>query len=118
VAILRRRAGGRTVGRVALAVRSGGGRVVTVGTTVVRARETVAGRDGVRAGRGRTRLHVGPRTRLGAVDSLLTGMHEPRATHLDLRSACVSPAYREAAYREALALGYRWHAFGDLNLIA
>ena len=95
-----------------------GGRVVAVGTTVVRALETVTGRDGVtRAGQGRTRLRITPGYRLRAVDGLLTGLHEPQASHLDLLSAFVAPAHLEAAYREALAEGYLWHEFGDMNLI-
>jgi S-adenosylmethionine:tRNA ribosyltransferase-isomerase len=75
-----------------------GGRVIAVGTTVVRALETVTGRDGVtRAGRGRTRLRITPRSTLRAVDGLLTGLHEPQASHLDLLSAFVSPAHLDRA---------------------
>ena len=95
-----------------------GGRVIAVGTTVVRALETVTGRDGVaRAGQGRTRLRITPGYRLRAVDGLLTGLHEPQASHLDLLSAFVAPSHLATAYREALERGYLWHEFGDMNLI-
>ncbi len=100
------------------ATRARGGRVIAVGTTVVRALETVAGRDGVvRPARGRTRLHITPHHRLRAVDGLLTGLHEPQASHLDLLAAFVSPRHLDAAYREAVERGYFWHEFGDMNLI-
>lgn len=98
--------------------RAAGGRVIAVGTTVVRALETVTGGDGVaRPAHGRTRLRITPDTRPRAVDGLLTGLHEPRASHLDLLSAFVAPRRLAAAYREALARGYLWHEFGDMNLI-
>jgi S-adenosylmethionine:tRNA ribosyltransferase-isomerase len=98
--------------------RARGGRVIAVGTTVVRALETVTGHDGVtRPGRGRTRLRIHPETVLHAVDGLLTGLHEPRASHLDMLSAFVPPMQLGAAYREALNRGYLWHEFGDMNLI-
>jgi S-adenosylmethionine:tRNA ribosyltransferase-isomerase len=101
------------------ATHAAGGRVIAVGTTVVRALESVTGPDGVtRAGRGRTRLRIRPDTRLHAVDGLLTGLHEPRASHLDLLSALVRPELLQAAYEDALARGYLWHEFGDMNLIA
>jgi S-adenosylmethionine:tRNA ribosyltransferase-isomerase len=95
-----------------------GGRVIAVGTTVVRALETLTDHRGiVRAGRGRTRLHIDAGHRLRVVDGLLTGLHEPRASHLDLLSAFVRPDYLSAAYQEALDRGYLWHEFGDMNLI-
>jgi S-adenosylmethionine:tRNA ribosyltransferase-isomerase len=70
-----------------------------------------------RAGHGRTRLRIHANSQLRSVDGLLTGLHEPRASHLDLLSAFVSPPHLDAAYREAIALGYLWHEFGDMNLI-
>jgi S-adenosylmethionine:tRNA ribosyltransferase-isomerase len=99
--------------------RAADGRVIAVGTTVVRALESVTDESGVaRPGRGRTRLRITPASRLRAVDGLLTGLHEPRASHLDMLSAFVAPEYLSAAYGEALRLGYLWHEFGDMNLIA
>jgi len=51
------------------------------------------------------------------VDALLTGLHEPQASHLDLLSAFVEPARLQAAYLEAIERRYLWHEFGDMNLI-
>ena len=94
------------------------GRVIAVGTTVVRALETAAQPDGrLRPASGWTRLHISAGYRLRAVDALLTGFHEPRSSHLDLLSALVEPERLQAAYREAIQQGYLWHEFGDVNLI-
>ena len=93
-------------------------RVIAVGTTVVRALETAAGVDGrVAPVRGWTRLAIGPERRPRVVDALLTGMHEPEASHFDLLRAFLSEALLERAYREAIAAGYLWHEFGDAALI-
>lgn len=98
--------------------RARGGRVIAVGTTVVRALETVARKTGsVQAARGWTRLHVNQNHQLRAVDALLTGLHEPQASHLDLLSAFIEPTRLQAAYLEAIERGYLWHEFGDMNLI-
>lgn len=100
------------------AARAGGGRVVAVGTTVVRALETVAREDGtVATGAGWTRHVVTPQTGVRAVDGLLTGWHEPDATHLLMLDAVGGHALVEHAYRVALRCGYRWHEFGDVHLI-
>jgi S-adenosylmethionine:tRNA ribosyltransferase-isomerase len=94
------------------------GRVIAVGTTVVRALETAARADGsVAAARGWTRLRIHQDTRLRVVDGLLTGLHEPQASHLDLLSAFVEPKRLERAYQECITRGYLWHEFGDMNLI-
>jgi S-adenosylmethionine:tRNA ribosyltransferase-isomerase len=99
-------------------VRENGGRVIAVGTTVVRALESVADSDGwVNEKQGYTRLTINSQHRLKAVDGLLTGLHEPEASHLDLLSAFLSTAKIRAAYEEAIARKYLWHEFGDLNLI-
>jgi S-adenosylmethionine:tRNA ribosyltransferase-isomerase len=99
--------------------RAAGGRVVAVGTTVVRALETAAAAGGGRvlAGAGVTRLRVGPGHRLLAVDGLLTGLHEPEASHLDLLGAFVDPEVLARAYTAALDAGYLWHEFGDVCLV-
>lgn len=100
------------------AAKARGGRIVAIGTTVVRALETLAGPDGrVRAGEGRTGLRITPSHRLRAVDGLLTGFHEPQASHLDLLSAFLPPERLKAVYDAALGEGYLWHEFGDANLI-
>ena len=67
--------------------------------------------------RGYTRLRVTARHRLAVVDGLLTGLHEPMASHLDLLTAFLPPERLRTAYEEAVRLGYLWHEFGDLNLI-
>jgi S-adenosylmethionine:tRNA ribosyltransferase-isomerase len=95
-----------------------GGRVVAVGTTVVRALESVAADGGaVRAGHGYTRLRITAGHELRAVDGLLTGLHEPEASHLDMLAALAPAAVLREAYAEAVDRGYLWHEFGDLNLI-
>jgi len=104
--------------RLVNAVRWWGGRVIAVGTTAVRALETVADADGtVAAGEGWTRLVVTPERGLYAVDGLITGWHEPEASHLQLLEAAAGPALLNACYGEALAAGYLWHEFGDSHLI-
>jgi S-adenosylmethionine:tRNA ribosyltransferase-isomerase len=98
--------------------REAGGRVVAVGTTVVRCLETVADRSGrVEAGEGWTRLVVAPDQRVRVVDGLLTGWHEPRATHLLMLEAIAGRALMERSYRAALHHRYLWHEFGDLHLV-
>jgi S-adenosylmethionine:tRNA ribosyltransferase-isomerase len=95
-----------------------GGRVVAVGTTVVRALETAAGPDGVvRAGHGWTDLVVTPERGVRVTDGLLTGWHEPESSHLSMLEAIAGRPALEKAYRAALASGYRWHEFGDSHLI-
>jgi S-adenosylmethionine:tRNA ribosyltransferase-isomerase len=98
--------------------RSSGHRVIAVGTTVVRALESVADEDGlIRPGHGYTRLRVTADHKLTAVDGLLTGLHEPEASHLDLLTAFLPADEIRAAYEDAVRRGYLWHEFGDLNLI-
>jgi S-adenosylmethionine:tRNA ribosyltransferase-isomerase len=111
-----------------------GRRVVAVGTTVVRALETVTDQQGVtHPGEGWTGLFVTPERVIRAVDAMLTGLHEPRSTHLAMLQALAerepatpapnrAPAlaggeHLEVAYAEALREGYLWHEFGDLHLI-
>ena len=96
--------------------RSKGRRVIAVGTTVVRALESVA-RGEITAQHGYTRLHINADRQLKAVDGLLTGMHEPEASHLDLLTAFLPAVEIQSAYSEAVARQYLWHEFGDLNLI-
>jgi S-adenosylmethionine:tRNA ribosyltransferase-isomerase len=98
-------------------VRATGGRVIAVGTTVVRTLETAALDGTARAGAGTTRLRITPAHRLALVDGLLTGFHEPHASHLDLLGAFLAPELLRAAYRVAVEAGYLWHEFGDVCLI-
>jgi len=69
------------------------------------------------AAHGWTRLHIEKGYQLLAVDALLTGMHEPESSHLDLLSAFMEPDRLKAAYLDAIEKRYLWHEFGDMNLI-
>ena len=98
--------------------RKSGGRMIAVGTTAVRALESAVDESGrVQAQHGYTRLRIDNKHRLKAVDGLLTGLHEPEASHLDLLSAFLPAEQIRAAYEEAVERRYLWHEFGDLNLI-
>ena len=109
------------------ATRNDGGHIIAIGTTVVRALETAADHRGiVHPGDGWTDLVVEPSARghgqdLGpgvrAVDGLLTGWHEPEATHLAILEAVAGREPLLLAYEAAFAAGYRWHEFGDSHLI-
>jgi S-adenosylmethionine:tRNA ribosyltransferase-isomerase len=104
--------------RLVNAVRGWGGRVVAVGTTVVRALETVARPDGtVAAGEGWTSLVVTPERGVWAVDGLVTGWHEPEASHLELLRAIAGDELVDISYQAAQERGYLWHEFGDSHLI-
>jgi S-adenosylmethionine:tRNA ribosyltransferase-isomerase len=97
--------------------RAAGGRVVAVGTTVTRALETAADDDGVvRASRGWTSLVLGPERPARVVTGLVTGLHAPEASHLQLLEAVAGPALVARAYEAAVAEGYLWHEFGDSML--
>jgi S-adenosylmethionine:tRNA ribosyltransferase-isomerase len=89
------------------------GRVIAVGTTVVRALETTGGR----AGSGWTKLVIGPERGVSVVDGLITGWHEPQASHLQMLEAIAGRELLRRSYEQALAGGYRWHEFGDSHLI-
>lgn len=98
--------------------RATGRRIIAVGTTVVRALETVTTPDGTtHPGEGLTRLVVTPARGMRAVNALLTGLHEPQATHLAMLEALASHAHLQIAYQEALREQYLWHEFGDLHLL-
>jgi len=105
---------GESTLRAVQETRSAGGRVVAVGTTVVRALESVAA-TGRRE--GWTDLVVTPDRRLTSVDGLLTGWHAPAASHVDMLAALAGADLLCASYRAALEHGYRWHEFGDVHLI-
>jgi S-adenosylmethionine:tRNA ribosyltransferase-isomerase len=101
-------------------VRARGGRVIAGGTTVVRALETVAlaAPDGrVRGGAGWTSHVVTPETGVRAVDGLLTGLHEPRSSHLRMLAAFAGPSLLGRCYQAAIDAGYLWHEFGDVHLL-
>ncbi|MEU9434586.1 S-adenosylmethionine:tRNA ribosyltransferase-isomerase [Streptomyces sp. NPDC048252] len=109
--------------RLINAVRGGGGRqasgrVIAVGTTAVRAVESAAGADGVvRARAGWTDLVVTPARGVRVVDGLLTGLHEPEASHLLMLEAVAGRDAISRGYEEALGGRYLWHEFGDVHLV-
>jgi len=95
-----------------------GGRVIAVGTTVVRALESAStGASRVEAANGWTDLIVSPASPLRVVDGIITGLHEPRSTHLAMLEALAGAEHVDAAYRAALDGRYLWHEFGDSHLI-
>ncbi|WP_335869577.1 S-adenosylmethionine:tRNA ribosyltransferase-isomerase [Bacillus sp. 2205SS5-2] len=95
-----------------------GGRVIAVGTTVVRAIESARHvGDEIQAGKGLTTLYINEGYDLNVVDGLLTGFHEPEASHLHLLTSLIKEKQLMASYQEALSQGYLWHEFGDVNLI-
>lgn len=101
--------------------RQHGGRVIALGTTVVRALETAARAAGplVCSSAGWTEHIVTPEPghRLQAVDGLITGLHEPRSSHLRMLAAFHGRELLGRCYAEAIARGYLWHEFGDLHLL-
>ena len=97
--------------------RNKGNRIIAVGTTVVRALESAAERGKITPQHNYTRLHINANHQLKAVDALLTGMHEPEASHLDLLTAFLPAEQIKTAYSDAVSRQYLWHEFGDLNLI-
>ncbi|HEY0718782.1 MAG TPA: S-adenosylmethionine:tRNA ribosyltransferase-isomerase [Streptosporangiaceae bacterium] len=99
-----------------------GGRVIAAGTTVVRALETAAraepaGDGMVTAAAGWASHVVTPGTPLLAADGLLTGLHEPRSSHLRMLAAFAGPDLLSRCYRAAVAERYLWHEFGDVHLL-
>ena len=94
--------------------KEGGGRVIAVGTTVVRALETawLNGRL-----EGQTNLYVNSDHKLQAADGIITGFHEPEASHLDMLTAFICKDVLIQSYKDAIEKGYLWHEFGDINLI-
>jgi S-adenosylmethionine:tRNA ribosyltransferase-isomerase len=99
--------------------KTAGGRVIAVGTTVVRALESSVDKRGqVIASSGWTDLVITPERGVRVVTGLLTGLHEPKATHLDMLQSIAGRETLERAYEVALEREYLWHEFGDLHLIA
>ena len=94
-----------------------GRRVVAVGTTVVRALESAYGEGGVRPGEGRTRLFIRPGYAFRVVGALFTNFHLPRSTLLMLVAAFAGYERTMAAYREAVARGYRFYSLGDAMFV-
>jgi S-adenosylmethionine:tRNA ribosyltransferase-isomerase len=104
--------------RVVNQARAVGAEIIAVGTTAVRALESATGPDGVvRAAGGWTELIVTPELGVRAITGLLTGFHEPRASHLDMLAAVAGRPLLDRCYTEAIEEGYLWHEFGDVNLL-
>ncbi len=99
------------------AAKAADGRVVAVGTSVVRALESAVSSGELRAMIGETDLVIGPGYRPRVVDGLFTGIHEPTASHFALLQAFATRAQLEVAYLHAERGGYLGHEFGDANLI-
>ena len=98
--------------------RKEGRRIIAVGTTAVRAIESAVDETGkVQAGNGWTEHYITPEKGLRIVDGLLTGFHEPRASHLQMLMALTGKNHLNLAYQAAIDHGYFWHEFGDLHLI-
>jgi S-adenosylmethionine:tRNA ribosyltransferase-isomerase len=104
--------------RLVNAVRAWGGRVIAVGTTVVRALESASDHHrAVSGAEGWSDLVVTPERGVRVVDGLLTGWHDGQSSHLRLLEAVGGQPLVEASYRAALHERYLWHEFGDLHLI-
>jgi len=94
------------------------GRVIAVGTTVVRALEAAATDDGhLHGGEGVAKGKIGPTTRLRVVDAILSGTHEPGTSHYELLRAFLEDSTLERATSELIAHDYKTHEFGDSVLI-
>jgi S-adenosylmethionine:tRNA ribosyltransferase-isomerase len=109
--------------RIVSLTRRSGGRVIAIGTTVVRALESAAqatgcgSGDAVAAAAGWTSHVVTRQTGVAVVDGLLTGLHEPQSTHLWMLAAFAGDQLLRRCYQAAAAGGYRWHEFGDVHLL-
>lgn len=97
-----------------LKTKATGGRVIAVGTTVVRALESAVS-TGIFS--GETALYIDAAFPLKIVDGIITGFHEPEASHLDMLTAFIKPEILFDAYGEAIREKYLWHEFGDINFI-
>ena len=107
-----------TTARAVEAARQRGGRVIAVGTTVVRALEDAATEDGhLRAGEGVAKGRIGPTTHLRVVDAILSGTHERGTSHYELLRAFLEDSILQRATEELTSCGYKTHEFGDSVLI-
>jgi S-adenosylmethionine:tRNA ribosyltransferase-isomerase len=97
--------------------RSEGRRVIAVGTTVVRALEAAWDGDRVSPARGFTRRYIHPGQGIHTIDGLISGFHDPLASHLAMLYAIAGQDLIRSAYAEAVEHGYLWHEFGDSHLI-
>ncbi len=103
----------KTMQRI-LETKAAGKRVIAVGTTVVRALESAVKFDNLS---GVTNLYINDQFPLKIADGIITGFHEPKASHLDMLSAFIPEKHLLRAYDQAIDARYLWHEFGDMNLI-
>ncbi|MCE7988266.1 MAG: S-adenosylmethionine:tRNA ribosyltransferase-isomerase [Caldilinea sp. CFX5] len=103
--------------RLVNATRTAGHRVIAVGTTVVRALESAWDGRKLCPARGFTRLFIHPQRGVQVVDGLVTGFHDPLASHLAMLYAVAGRDAIQDSYRVAVEHGYLWHEFGDSHLI-
>ena len=107
--------------RLVTATRRAGGRVIALGTTVVRALESAAAGAGLGGAlppsAGWTHHVVTPETGLAVVDGLFTGLHEPRSSHLQMLNAFAGEPLLRRCYAAAVEYQYLWHEFGDVHLL-
>ncbi|MBV9527459.1 tRNA preQ1(34) S-adenosylmethionine ribosyltransferase-isomerase QueA [Sphingomonas sp.] len=100
------------------AVRRGGGRLISVGTTSLRLLESATGEDGViRPFEGDTSIFITPGYRFRAVDGLITNFHLPKSTLFMLVSALMGLDVMQSAYAHAIEAGYRFYSYGDGSLL-
>ncbi|MEM8909476.1 MAG: S-adenosylmethionine:tRNA ribosyltransferase-isomerase [Bacteroidota bacterium] len=93
-------------------------RIIAVGTTVVRTLESVTDRFGFsEPGEGWTDVYITPQRGIFAADGLITGFHEPKASHLLMLEALAGRNHLKQTYQSAIEAGYQWHEFGDLHLM-
>lgn len=104
--------------RMVNATKASGGRVIAVGTTVARALESTVVGGKVVAASGHTERIISPENPVQATDGLLTGLHEPRSTHLSMLEAICDTGLLRDSYTAAIEARYLWHEFGDVHLIA
>lgn len=107
-----------TTARIVNQAKAAGGRIIAIGTTAVRALESATDLDGtVNAVDGWTEVIITPERGVRVVDGLLTGFHEPKASHLDMLATIAPTNLLDRCYAEAITNGYLWHEFGDTNLL-
>ncbi len=108
----------QTTARLINEARAAARRIIAVGTTAVRAIETAVAADGkVQEAQGWTDLVISRDHPVRVTDGLLTGFHEPHASHLLMLEAIAGEDLLARCYEQAVAQGYLWHEFGDLNLL-
>lgn len=110
----------KTIAKQINQTREQGGRIIAVGTTVVRALESAYQDNQSRqivATKGFTKHYIHPQKTVHSIDGLITGLHDPKASHLAMLYTIAGKTLIQEAYQEAIAHEYLWHEFGDSHLI-